>query len=137
MGEGVTYSFGAGSLTDTSGSSGPDVFRALGNAVQINLVVPAGATGNTVTVSTAGGSVTLTLADVSVSSVAAEVQGSVGTDGVGNTILTATPLTVGSEQPTDGDGSDQQFGGHRFISVGGGQSWRDLDREWQWPGLLG
>jgi hypothetical protein len=52
--------------------AGPDVFSALDPAVQVNLTIPAGATGSTLTVTTAGGSVSLNLADIgSISSIAA------------------------------------------------------------------
>ena len=57
--------------------------------------MPAGATGSVVTVSTAGGTATLELADLVNLTVAAEPQGSDGSDRVGGTIATAYGLTLG------------------------------------------
>jgi len=45
LGQDVIYTFGASSVTDTDGLTGPDVFSALGNHVHVNLNVPATATG--------------------------------------------------------------------------------------------
>ena len=69
---------------------------ALDEALAIALNTPAGATGGTITVSTAGGSASLTLADFTIAAtVAAEAQGSAATDAVGDTLAAATALSVG------------------------------------------
>ena len=92
----MTYSFGPGSVTDNSGSSGPDVFSASGIMLEVNLIVPALAAGSTVQVTTAGGSATLNLASVTTPTVAAEPQGNGAVDGVGNTLATAVDLAMGT-----------------------------------------
>ena len=46
-GDEVVYGFGAASVTDTDGQPAPDVFSALDVALQIDLNVPADATGST------------------------------------------------------------------------------------------
>ncbi|MEK7675409.1 MAG: hypothetical protein AAB676_06200 [Verrucomicrobiota bacterium] len=93
-GQSVTYTIGAGSVSDTSGTTGPDVFSALDAAVEIDLSVPADATGSDVTVTTAGGSATFRLSDLASSTVPAETQGSGAPDGVGGTLATAFDLAV-------------------------------------------
>ena len=82
-------------MTDTNGGSGPDVFSALDAALEINLLVPAGASGSIITVTTAGGSATLNLADVAILTVPAEAQGAAAADGVGGTLGTASNLAAG------------------------------------------
>src|SRR5712671_2377755 len=93
-GEGVTYTVGAASITDTSAAVGPKVQSALAAAVVIDLTVPGGATGLTVQVTTAGGTARLVLADLVSVTIAAEAQGIAAVDGVGATLATATDLTV-------------------------------------------
>ena len=100
LGEEVTFTFGAGTVIDTSGSSGPDVFSALVAALEIDLTVPAGANGTTVTVTTAGGSATFAISDLAVSTVPAESQGAGALDGVGGTLVTAATVAVGPSTST-------------------------------------
>ena len=75
LGQGVTYTVGGIAVTDTDGTLGPNVVSALDEALAITLNTPAGATGGTITVTTAGGTATLTLADLVSTTVAAEPQG--------------------------------------------------------------
>ena len=93
-GESVTYTIGDGSVLDNDGTLGPNVFSALDATREIDLVLPAAATGSVVTVTTAGGSATLRLIDLATSTVAAEGQGSSATDGVGGTLDTALGVAL-------------------------------------------
>ena len=94
-GEAVTYTVGGVDVVDTGGTLGPDVMSALGKALAIALNTPAGASGTTISVSTAGGSASLALTNLVAATVAAEGQGAAAVDAVGNTLASATALGVG------------------------------------------
>ena len=91
-GEQVTYTIGGVPVSDIGGASGPNVMSALGRVLAIALDTPIGASGATISVSTAGGSASLTLTDFIASTLAAEGQGSAATDGVGGTSATLQVL---------------------------------------------
>ena len=71
-GEQVTYTIGGVPVTDDSGVLGPDVMSALGRVLAIALNTPSGASGTTISVSTAGGSASVTLGTSSLLSIDAE-----------------------------------------------------------------